>query len=52
MAYLQLSNISLNRRDFRGAKMYFSRAKSAKATNKEVLGQIQEMAKYMARIPG
>lgn len=52
MAYLQLSNIALNRRDFRGAKMYFTRAKSAKATNKQVQDQIQEMTKYMARIPG
>jgi tetratricopeptide (TPR) repeat protein len=52
MAYLQLSNLALNRRDFRGAKMYFSRAKSAKSTNKQVVDQISEMAKYMARIPG
>jgi tetratricopeptide (TPR) repeat protein len=52
MAYLQLSNLALNRRDFRGAKMYFQRAKSAKSTNKQVVEQIAEMAKYMARIPG
>lgn len=52
MAYLQLSNISLNRRDFRGAKMYFTRAKACKATNAQVVDQLKEMAKYMARIPG
>jgi tetratricopeptide (TPR) repeat protein len=52
MAYLQLSNLSLNRRDFRGAKMYFTRAKSCKATNAQVVEQLKEMAKYMARIPG
>lgn len=52
MAYLQLSNLALNRRDFRGAKMYFNRAKSAKSGNKQVVDQINEMAKYMARIPG
>lgn len=52
MAYLQLANIALNRRDFRGAKMYFGRARSAKPSNKQVVEQIQEMSKYMARIPG
>ena len=52
MALLQLCNISMNRRDFRGAKMYFSRAKSCKASNPQVIEQLKEMAKYMARIPG
>ena len=52
MAFLQLSNLSLNRRDFRGAKMYFTRAKACKATNAQVVEQLKEMAKYMARIPG
>ena len=52
MAFLQLANLSLNRRDFRGAKMYFSRAKNCKATNTQVVDQLKEMAKYIARIPG
>jgi len=52
MAFLQLSNLSLNRRDFRSAKMYFTRAKACKATNTQVVEQLKEMAKYMARIPG
>lgn len=52
MAYLQLSNLAVNRRDFRGAKMYFSRAKNCKSTNTQVVDQLKEMAKYMARIPG
>ncbi len=52
MAFLQLSNLSLNRRDFRGAKMYFARAKSCKSSNAQVVEQLKEMAKYMARIPG
>ena len=52
MAFLQLSNLSLNRRDFRSAKMYFTRAKNCKATNAQVVEQLKEMAKYMARIPG
>lgn len=52
MAFLQLSNLSLNRRDFRSAKMYFTRAKACKASNAQVVEQLKEMAKYMARIPG
>jgi tetratricopeptide (TPR) repeat protein len=51
-AYLQLSGISIQRRDFRSAKMYFAKAKSCKATNEQVVNQLKEMAKYMARIPG
>lgn len=51
-AYLQLSGICMQRRDFRSAKLYFNKAKSCKATNAEVVGQIKEMSKYMARIPG
>jgi tetratricopeptide (TPR) repeat protein len=51
-AYLQLSGICMQRRDFRGAKNYFSKAKMCKPKNKEVLAQLNEMSKYMARIPG
>lgn len=51
-AYLQLSSICLQRRDFRSAKMYFGKAKSCKPTNAQVVEQITEMGKYMARIPG
>jgi len=51
-AYMYLSNISVQRRDFRGAKMYFKKAKSCKPTEKQIVSQLQEMEKYMARIPG
>ncbi|MBS1688065.1 MAG: tetratricopeptide repeat protein [Bacteroidetes bacterium] len=51
-AYLQLSSICLQRRDFRAAKQYFAKAKSCKATNQQVVDQIKEMSKYLARIPG
>lgn len=51
-AYLQLSGICMQRRDFRGAKNYFNKAKACKAKNEQVVSQIQEMSKYMARIPG
>lgn len=51
-AYLQLSSICMQRRDFRGAKMYFTKAKSCKATNPQVVEQVKELSKYIARIPG
>jgi tetratricopeptide (TPR) repeat protein len=51
-AYLQLSSICMQRRDFRSAKLYFNKAKSCKATNEQVVSQIKEMSKYIARIPG
>jgi tetratricopeptide (TPR) repeat protein len=51
-AYLQLSGICMQRRDFRGAKLYFSKAKACKPKNEQVVAQINEMSKYMARIPG
>ena len=51
-AYLQLSSICIQRRDFRNAKIYFNKAKNCKATNPQVVDQIKEMSKYIARIPG
>lgn len=51
-AFLQLSSICLERRDFKTAKMYFSKAKACKATNAQIVSQVKEMSKYMARIPG
>ncbi|HLS72001.1 MAG TPA: hypothetical protein VK027_10095 [Chitinophagaceae bacterium] len=51
-AYLQLSSICMQRRDFRGAKMYYKKATGVKAKNPEILDQLQEMKKYIARLPG
>lgn len=51
-AYLQLSSLCMNRRDFRGAKFYYGRAKTTKPTNDQIIEQMKEMGKYMARIPG
>ncbi len=51
-AYLQLSAICMQRRDFRASKQYFAKAKSCKATNKQIVDQIAEMEKYIARMPG
>jgi tetratricopeptide (TPR) repeat protein len=51
-AYMQLAAICVQRRDFRNAKIYFNKAKAAKPTNAQVVDQLKEMTKYMARIPG
>jgi len=51
-AYITLCSIAMQRRNFKGAKMYFNKAKNSKATNEQVLDQIKEMQKYIARMPG
>jgi tetratricopeptide (TPR) repeat protein len=51
-AYLQLASICLQRRDFKGSKFYYSKAKAAKPKNEQIVEQLNEMKKYMARIPG
>lgn len=51
-AYLQLSSLCMNQRNFRGAKFYYGRAKTTKPKNEQVLEQLKELGKYMARIPG
>ncbi len=51
-AYLQLCSIAIQRHEYKAAKQYFSKAKSFKSTNEQVVSQIKEMTKYIARIPG
>jgi tetratricopeptide (TPR) repeat protein len=51
-AYLQLCSILMNKREFRGAKEYFRKAKSFKATNPQIIDQIKQVEKYIGRMPG
>jgi tetratricopeptide (TPR) repeat protein len=51
-AYMQLSSVCIQRRDFRNAKVFFNKAKACKPTNPQVVEQLKEMTKYIARIPG
>ena len=51
-AYLQMASICMQRRDFKGSKFYYSKAKAAKPKNEQIIEQLNEMKKYMARIPG
>ncbi len=51
-AYLQLASICMQRRDFRGTKTYYSKAKACKPKNEMIVSQLKEMDKYVSRIPG
>ncbi len=51
-AYLQLASICMQRRDFKGTKFYYGKAKAAKPKNEQIVEQLNEMKKYMSRIPG
>ncbi len=52
VAYLQMSSIMMNRREFRSAKDFFKKAKAEKPQTKEITDQIKQMEKYISRIPG
>lgn len=51
-AYLQLTSICIQRRNFKGAKVYYNRAKAAKPKNEQIVEQLNELKKHIARIPG
>lgn len=51
-AYLALCNICGERRDFKGMKVYFQKAKACKPKHEQIVSQIREIDKYIARIPG
>jgi hypothetical protein len=51
-AYLQLAGICGERRDFKGLKHYYAKAKACKSKNEMIVSQIKEMDKYVSRYPG
>lgn len=51
-AYLQLSSIMMNKREFRAAKQYFAKAKNYKPTTPQIVDQIKQIEKYIGRMPG
>jgi Tfp pilus assembly protein PilF len=51
-AYLQLSSIMINKREFRAGKEFFRKAKALKPSQPEVVAQIKQMEKYINRMPG
>jgi len=51
-AYLQLSSIMINKREFRAGKDFFKKAKALKPTTPQIADQIKQMEKYITRMPG
>lgn len=51
-AFLQLSSIMINKREFRAGKEYFKKAKNLKPTTPQIADQIKQMEKYISRMPG
>jgi len=52
MALLGMVQIYMNKRDVRAAKDFLFRAKKCKAKNEQVVAQIKDLEKHLARVPG
>jgi hypothetical protein len=52
LAHLQMCQIMIQKRQFKAAKDQFRRAKALKPTAKQVIEQIQQIEKYISRMPG
>jgi len=50
--YLQLSSIEIQRKQNKVGKEYFRKAKALKPKTEEIVKQIQQMDKHIARLPG
>ena len=51
-AFLQLSSIMINKREFKAGKDFFRKAKALKPTTPQLADQIKQMEKYISRMPG
>lgn len=51
-AYLQMCSIMMTKREFRSAKDFFRKAKAMKPTTPQIVDQIKQIEKYIARMPG
>lgn len=51
-AYLQMCSIMMTKREFRSAKDFFRKAKALKPTQQQIIDQIKQIEKYIARMPG
>jgi len=52
LAYLQMCQIMIQKREFRAAKDFFRKAKAQKPSAQQVVDQIKQIEKYIARMPG
>lgn len=51
-AFLQLSSIMIQKREFRAGKEFYRKAKALKPTTPQIADQIKQMEKYINRMPG
>ncbi|MBC6491731.1 tetratricopeptide repeat protein [Flavihumibacter stibioxidans] len=51
-AHLQMCSIMMTKREFRAAKDSFRKAKALKPTTPQIVDQIKQIEKYIARMPG
>ncbi|MFY7733962.1 MAG: tetratricopeptide repeat protein, partial [Bacteroidia bacterium] len=51
MALLGMVQIYMNKRDIRASKDFLRRAKNCKAKNEQVVAQIKDLDKHLARVP-
>lgn len=51
VAYLSMCQIFMNRQQFKAAKDFFRKTKECKPKNEQVVNQIKEIEKYIARMP-
>jgi tetratricopeptide (TPR) repeat protein len=52
MALLGMVQIYMNKRDVRASKDFLLRAKNCKSKNEQVVAQIKDLDKHLARVPG
>lgn len=52
VAYLQMCQIFVNKREFRAAKDFFRKAKACKPKTQQVIDQVKEIERYISRMPG
>lgn len=52
VAYLSMTQIFMNKRQFKAAKDFFRKAKDCKPKTQQVIDQIKEIEKYISRMPG
>lgn len=52
MAYFQMCQIYMNKREFRAAKDFFRKTKALKPTTPQLVDQLKQMEKYITRMPG
>lgn len=52
LAYLQMCQIMIQKREFRAAKEFFRKAKGMKPSSQQVTDQIKQIEKFISRMPG